>query len=112
MGEKRHAHRLRVNLRARYRSDSVALEGWVANISRFGLFLRADFLDAEGTQVSLYLTLPGHQAPLCIPGEVIRVDPAPLSSGMAIRFGQIPPSTRRLLANFMIERSYLALHQA
>jgi hypothetical protein len=112
MAEKRNAQRIRVNLRAGYRSDSVALDGWVANISRFGLFFCADFLDAEGAQVSISLELPGHQAPLEIAGEVVRVVSSPLASGMAIRFGQIPPQSRRQLANFMIERSYLALHQA
>jgi uncharacterized protein (TIGR02266 family) len=107
--EKRNAHRIRVNLRARYASQQVALDGWVANLSRHGLFLRSEYLDALGSRVTLELALPGEPEPLNLAGEVVRVDDGPLGSGMGIQFERLAPMVRRQLANFMIERSYQAL---
>jgi uncharacterized protein (TIGR02266 family) len=110
MGEKRRAYRIRVNLRARYRSSRASIEGWVSDLSRHGLFLRCEYLDESGGEVSLDLDLPGRNNPLSLAGEVVRVDTTPMSSGMAIRFGSLGDETRRALANFMIERSYQSLH--
>jgi uncharacterized protein (TIGR02266 family) len=109
MAEKRGAQRIRVHLRASYRSSQTAIEGWVSNLSRHGLFLRTDLLDERGGEIRLELDLPGVGA-LSLEGEVVRVDATPMSSGMAIRFGQLAEDTRRHIANFMIERSYQALH--
>jgi uncharacterized protein (TIGR02266 family) len=102
--EKRRAHRVRVNLRARYRSETCAMDAWVANVSRFGLFIRSDFLDSEGTPAAVDLEVPGG-TPLHLDGEVVRVDVSPLSSGMGIRFNHMADPVRRALANLMIERS-------
>ena len=109
MAEKRRGHRIRVNLKARYQSEAAALEGWVNNLSRYGMFIRSDFLDDQGAQVNVNLTIPGHDDPLQLVGEVVRVDTRPLSSGMGIRFSSMATPIRRALANFMIERSYQAL---
>ena len=109
MAEKRRGHRIRVNLRARYQSDAAAIEGWVANLSRHGMFIRSDYLDNHGARVRIDLTIPGHEDPLELDGEVVRVETSPLSSGMGIRFSGMAAPIRRALANFMIERSYQAL---
>lgn len=109
MAEKRRGHRIRVNLKARYQSDAAALEGWVANLSRYGMFIRSDFLDDRGAQVRVDLQIPGQEDPIELAGEVVRVDSSPLSSGMGIRFSSMAAPIRRALANFMIERSYQAL---
>lgn len=106
--EKRRAQRVLVNLQASYRSPEVSIEGRVANLSRFGLFIRSDFLDGRGAQVTVALNLPNGLGDVEIDGEVVRVDVSPLHSGMGIRFGHMAPPVRRALANFMIERSYQA----
>ena len=109
MAEKRGAHRIRVHLRASYRSSRTAIEGWVSDLSRHGLFLRTESVDDErGHDIKLHLDLPG--GAVALEGEVVRIDTTPAASGMAIRFGAIGEDTRRQLANFMIERSYHALH--
>lgn len=108
LAEKRRGQRVLVNLQANYRSPTVVMEGRIANLSRYGLFLRSEFLDDEGSEVRIDLTLPGEEEPLRIAGEVVRVDTSPTGSGMGIRFHRLDDAIRRALANFMIERSYAA----
>jgi hypothetical protein len=109
MAEKRAAQRIPVNLRAYYRSRDTSIEGWVADLSRLGLFLRSEFFDDLGSEAVIDLDLPGNVEPLRLRGEVVRVDSRPTSCGMGIRFASIPAEARRPLANFMIERSYQTL---
>lgn len=106
--EKRSAQRIPVRLRARYFSEMVNLDGWVANLSRCGLFLHTDLLDSEGVTATVELRLPGVAKPVRVMGEVVRVDLEPGSSGMGIRFHGLSRAELRLLANFMIERSIQA----
>ncbi len=105
MSERRDAQRIDVHLTARYNSEAVTLSGWVANLSRHGMFLRSEFLDTMGAQASMEVRLPGEQAPIALAGEVVRVVEMPGRSGMGIRFREIDPSALRKLANFMIARS-------
>lgn len=109
MPEKRAAHRIPVKLRAQYRSNGAIIDGFVDSLSRTGLFLRADLLDTPGTEAVVELDLPGNESPLKLPGEVVRVDARPGSSGMGIRFAVLADGARRPLANFMIESSYSTL---
>jgi hypothetical protein len=106
VAEKRRAERIRVNLRAHYRSDGLALEGRVCDLSRNGLFLRSEYLDELGTAVAVDLEVPGQGVRLELVGEVVRVDTRPLSAGMGIRFGGLETGVCRDLANLVIERSY------
>ncbi len=106
--DRRGTARIRVKLHARYRSDSVLLDGWVENLSSGGLFLRSDFVDAAGRRASLRLTLPGEPAPIHAEVEVVRVHAELSEPGMGIRFVDISPRERRRLANFMIERHHEA----
>ena len=108
MAEKRSAHRIAVRLRACFRSSEAVIEGWVLDLSRLGLFLRAEFLDHIGQTGTVDLELPDGEA-LRLPGEIVRVDTDPERAGMAIRFDALPDRMRRPLANFMIESSYQAL---
>jgi uncharacterized protein (TIGR02266 family) len=108
MAEKRRAERIMVNLRAHYRSQALALEGRVANLSRHGMFLRSDYLDDLGTPVAVDLEVPGRGIRLRLAGEVVRVNTEPLSCGMGIRFSVLDTWVRRELANLVIERSYQA----
>ncbi len=103
--EKRRAHRVRVNIRATYRSQTVAMETWVADLSRNGLFVRSELLDEAGTRAAVELVVPGSDDPLHLAGEVVRVEMSPLSSGMGIRFNHLADPVRRALANLVIERS-------
>jgi len=106
MADQRSAHRVTVRLRASYRSSQTVIEGWVQDLSRLGLFLRADHADAAGARGTIDLELP-QGAPLRLPGEVVRVVTGG-EAGMAIRFGELPDEARRPLANFMIESSFQA----
>lgn len=103
--ERRGATRVQVNLPAQYASDATSLQGWVANLSRNGLFLRSDYLDDPGSEVRVSFDLPGDPHPLAVCGQVVRVHDNPLCPGMAIRFTQVPEPARRKLANFMARRN-------
>ncbi len=103
--EKRSAHRVNVRLRASFRSSQSVIEGWVSDISRLGLFLRAEHLDNAGARGTIDLELP-KSPPLRLRGEVVRVVLANGVSGMGIRFDHVPDEARRPLANLMIESSY------
>ncbi len=104
MAEKRAAHRVPVRVRARFETPSTVIEGWVTDVSRLGLFLRANLIDANGMRGTIDLDLPQRE-PLRLPCEVVRVV-AGTDGGLGMRFGEIPEATRRPLANFMIESSY------
>lgn len=108
MPEKRCAYRVPVQLPACYRSVAVTIEGTVTDLSRLGMFLCADFLDAPGTSGVVEVTLPGAVQPLFLRGEIVRVTTGG-QPGMGIRFTQLPDEVRRPLANFMMEASYRAL---
>jgi hypothetical protein len=105
--EQRRSERVSVNLRARYHSSTLDLDGRVANLSRSGMFLRAEFLDDAGAEVDLELDT-GKEPPLRLRGEVVWVDLRPLRSGMGIRFGELDAVALRALANLLIERRYLS----
>src|SRR4029079_11568584 len=110
MRERRGAHRIQVNLPARYRSEGTSLVGWVANVSRNGLFLRAQYVDARGAEVEVSFALPGDGQPLAVTGTVVRVHESSLCPGMAIRFVQIPELVRRRLADFMTRSGRTLAH--
>ena len=102
--ERRGAHRVQVNLPARYRSNAATLVGWVANVSRRGLFLRSQYVDEQGAEVEVSFALPGDRQPVALRGRVVRVHESALCPGMAIRFVQIPDLARRRLTDFMSRR--------
>ena len=108
--ERRAAPRLQVNLPARYNSEATSLLGWVANLSRNGLFLRSDYLDEAGVEVSVSFELPGEPHPVALRGEVVRVNDGALCPGMAIRFTHVPDGVQRKLAMFMQNRHRFANH--
>ena len=108
--ERRVAGRLQVNLPARYASEAIAVVGGVANLSRNGLFLRSEFLDDAGGEVSISFELPGEAQPVALRGRVLRVHDDALCPGMAIRFTQVPDGARRKLAMFMRKRQHIAAH--
>lgn len=106
MVERRSASRIRVTLSVQYDSESVTMNSWVSDLSCTGLFLRSEFLDHPGSEVTMRLELPDRNGVLDLRGEVARVDERPASSGMGIRFTSVPEPSRVRLANFMIEHTY------
>jgi hypothetical protein len=102
--ERRRTRRLQVNLPARYNSEAVSMGGWVANLSRNGLFLRSECLDEAGADVSVSFELPDEPQPVALRGLVVRVDDGALCPGMAIRFTRVPDGVQRKLVMFMQKR--------
>lgn len=103
--ERRGAHRIQVNLPARYRSEGTTLVGWVANVSRNGMFLRSQYVDERGAEVEVSFALPGDGQHIAMTGTVVRVHESSLCPGMAIRFVEIPDPARRRLSEFMSRRN-------
>lgn len=77
--------------------------GLVEDLSRSGLFLRAELGLCAGSSAELDLDVPGEDAPLHLTAEVVRVD----ESGMAFRFLEQPS---RPLANFIMRQHQTASH--
>jgi len=102
--ERRRARRLQVNLPARYNSEALSLAGWVANLSRNGLFLRSERLDEPGADVSVSFELPDEAQPVALRGQVVRVHEGTLCPGMGIRFTRVPDGVQRKLVMFMQKR--------
>jgi uncharacterized protein (TIGR02266 family) len=108
--ERRAAHRLQVNLPARYASSALSVVGWVANLSRNGMFLRSGYLDEAGAEVSVSFALPDEAQPVALRGKVVRVNDGAVCPGMAIRFTQVPDGVKRKLAMFMQKRQEGSAH--
>jgi uncharacterized protein (TIGR02266 family) len=100
--DKREAVRIRVQVRARCRSQGVIIDGLVEDVSRSGLFLRASNSIREGTAAELELEIPGEDT-LRLAVEVVRVEQGPGGVGMGLRF--VEPSERnKSLANFIMQQ--------
>jgi hypothetical protein len=103
MGDKREAVRVPVRVHARCRChDGVVIDGLVEDLSKSGLFLRADLCLGQGSSAELDLEVPGEHAPLHLTAEVVRVDD---TGGMAFRFLEQPS---RPLANFIMRQHQVA----
>jgi len=70
--------------------------------------MRSDYLDDEGANAQIEVRVPGSGEPLCLAGEVVRVDTSPMTAGMGIRFAKLATPVRTALANLVIERSCMA----
>ncbi|MBA3462529.1 MAG: PilZ domain-containing protein [Deltaproteobacteria bacterium] len=95
--DKREAVRVPVRVHARCRChDGVVINGTVEDLSRSGLFLRADLFLGQGSPAEIDLDVPGEET-LHLTAEVVRVD----DGGMAFRFCEQPS---RSLANFIMRQ--------
>jgi hypothetical protein len=81
------------------------MDGQVSSLSCDGMFLRSEFLDAEGAHVALHLDLPGTGGAVQLHGQVVRVEAEPRTSGMGIRFYGVALPARLQLANYMLLQS-------
>jgi len=96
--DKREAVRIPVKVQARCRChDGLVIDALVEDLSKSGLFLRADLSLDEGSSAELDLDVPG-EPPMHLNAEVVRVDP---DGGMAFKFSEQPS---RPLANFIMRQ--------
>lgn len=78
------------------------IDGTVEDLSKSGLFLKADLSLDEGSAAELDLEVPG-EAPLHLAARVVRVD----DGGMAFKFAEQPS---RPLANFIMKQYQAGSH--
>jgi len=100
--DKREAVRVPVRVPALCRSQGVVIDGFVEDVSRTGLFLRAPKLVAAGSSAEIELELPG-EPPLYLNAEVVRVEHSPERAGMGLRI-MVDPQDGRPLANFIMRQ--------
>lgn len=100
--DKREAVRVPVRVRARCHCLGVVIEGYVEDLSRSGMFLRAPNAVGTGSSAEIDLVVPGEE-PLRLEAEVVRIERTGRREGMAFRFiDQL--ATRRTLANFIMRQ--------
>jgi hypothetical protein len=100
--DKRDAARVPVRVPAQCRSHGLVIDGFVEDVSRSGLFLRAPKLLAAGSSAEIQLDLPG-EPPLHLNAEVVRVEHNPQRAGMAMRI-IVDAEDSRPLANFIMRQ--------
>ncbi|HEY0191381.1 MAG TPA: PilZ domain-containing protein [Kofleriaceae bacterium] len=98
--DKREAARVPVRVPALCRSLGLVIRGFVEDVSRNGLFLRAPKLVAKGSQARIELEMPDGER-LCLEAEVVRVEHNDERAGMGLRL-IVEPAARRPLANFIM----------
>ena len=100
--DKREAVRVPVRVRAQCRYSGIVIEGFVEDLSRSGLFLRAPKWIRSGSVAEIDLDIPGEET-LHLEAEVVRVEHSPDRAGMAFRFVD-EPAAGRPLANFIMRQ--------
>lgn len=100
--DKRAAVRVSVRFPALCRSDGEVIDGFVEDLSRTGLFLRAEKLVAMGSAAEIQLHVPG-EPPLQLTAEVVRVEDTVRRVGMGLRI-LLEEQDGRPLANFIMRR--------
>jgi len=90
---------MKVELSAKYVSDSLVVEGVVTDVSADGLFFCSDYLDGTGETVQVWLDIPWRKGPLELRGEVRWVNDAPNVGGMGIRFIDVSLEDRLVLSS-------------
>jgi len=61
---------MKVEIAAKYVSDSLVVDGVVTDVSADGLFFCSDYLDGTGETVRVWLDIPWRNRPLELRGEV------------------------------------------
>lgn len=100
--DKRAAVRVPVRVPALCRGRGMVIDGFVEDLSRTGLFLRAPELMAAGSSAQIELEMPG-EPPLQLTAQVVRVEHNPERAGMGLRI--VADDTDRYpLANFIMRQ--------
>ncbi len=95
--DKREAVRVPVQVLARCRcDDGIVINGTVEDLSKSGLFLKAELSIGAGSCAEIDLEVPG-EGSLHLTARVVRVD----DGGMAFKFVEQPSRT---LANFIMRQ--------
>lgn len=97
--DSRRSARTKVQISARYVSESLVVEGVVTDVSADGLFFCSDYLDGTGETVRISLDVPWRAAPLELRGEVRWVCDTPNTGGMGIRFFDVSLEDRMVLSS-------------
>lgn len=97
--DSRRSARTKVQISARYVSESLVVEGVVTDVSADGLFFCSDYLDGTGEPVRISLDIPWRTTPLELRGEVRWVSDAPSTGGMGIRFYDVSLEDRMVLSS-------------
>ena len=97
--ELRRSVRTKVQIAAKYVSDSLVVEGVVTDVSADGLFFCSDYLDNTGETARVWLDIPWRNRPLELRGEVRWVNDTPNVGGMGIRFIDVSLEDRMVLSS-------------
>jgi PilZ domain len=97
--ELRRSARMKVEIAAKYVSDSLVVEGVVTDVSADGLFFCSDYLDGTGETVRVWLDIPWRGSPLELRGEVRWVNDMPNIGGMGIKFIDVSLEDRMVLSS-------------
>jgi uncharacterized protein (TIGR02266 family) len=83
--------------------------GFARNISEGGVFIETNETVDVGSSLTLSFTLPGHGAPLTVPGKVVRrIELAnEFRYGLGVEFGQMQGDSRHQILEFLIQKSLL-----
>jgi hypothetical protein len=100
--DKRAAVRVPVRVPALCRTRGLVIDGFIEDLSRTGLFLRAPELMATGSSAEIELEVPG-EPPLHLTAEVVRVEHNPQRAGMGLKI-EVAEQDRRPLANFIMRQ--------
>jgi hypothetical protein len=100
--DKREAVRVPVRVQARCRARGEVIGGFVENLSRNGMFLRAPKAIAAGSSAEIELDVPGEPT-LYLSAEVVRVEEEPQQAGMGLRI-LVDGQDGRPLANFIMRQ--------
>ena len=100
--DKRESVRVPVRVKARCRCQGVVIDGFVEDLSRSGMFLRAPEMIASGSSAEIDLDVPGEE-PLRLEAEVVRIEHTDEREGMAFRFVD-PAANGRGLANIIMRQ--------
>jgi hypothetical protein len=97
--ELRRSARTKVQISAKYMSESLVAEGMVTDVSADGLFFCSDYLDGTGETVRISLDIPWRKTPLELRGEVRWVSDMPNTGGMGIKFFDVTLEDRMVLSS-------------
>jgi hypothetical protein len=90
---------MKVEIAAKYVSDSLVVEGVVTDVSADGLFFCSDYLDSTGETVRVWLDIPWRNRPLELRGEVRWVNDTSNVGGMGIKFIDVSLEDRMVLSS-------------
>jgi hypothetical protein len=90
---------MKVEIAARYVSESLVVEGVVRDVGADGLFFCSDYLDGAGEIVRVWLDIPWRSHPLELRGEVRWVSETPDTGGMGIKLIDLSLEDRIVLSS-------------